>query len=39
MDYVDCEEMAKKVLLSSRQKLTDENIGIVIDFILRANHK
>jgi len=31
--------MAKIVLLSSRQKLTDENIGIVIDFILRANHK
>lgn len=39
MDYVDCEKMAKKVLLSSNQKLTDENIGIVIDFILRANHK
>lgn len=39
MNYIDCEEMAKKVLLSSRQKLTDENIGIVIDFILRANHK
>jgi RNA polymerase sigma factor (sigma-70 family) len=39
MDYVDCEKMAKIVLLKNKQKLTDENIGIVIDFILRANHK
>jgi DNA-binding CsgD family transcriptional regulator len=39
MDYADCEKMAKIVLLKNRQKLTDENIGIVIDFILRANHK
>jgi hypothetical protein len=39
MDYVDCEKMANIVLRHNKLPVTDENIGIVIDFILRANHK
>lgn len=39
MDLKDCEKMARLALMSKKQPLTDENIGIVIGYILRANHK
>lgn len=39
MDYLDCEKMANIVLRYNKLPVTDENLGIVIGFILRANHK
>lgn len=39
MDYKECEKMASLALMSKKKPLTDENIGIVIGFILRANNK
>mgnify|MGYP001252733966 CR=1 FL=1 len=39
MDYKECEKMAIIVLRSKRVPITDENIGIVINHILTANHK